>query len=95
MTYQETHAFCSTCRKPQLVRRQRVNHLRHLLLSILTLGFWVIGWFLAIYSAGHWECAECGARVEPENYSTGHVTWVLGMLAVTATVGLLSVGSVV
>ena len=35
-----------------LVRGQRVNHILHLILSILTLGFWVIIWLVLVVAGG-------------------------------------------
>jgi hypothetical protein len=47
---QETHqgwrVLSQTDTQAQLVRGKRVNHLLHLVLTLLTLGLWVVVWIL-------------------------------------------------
>lgn len=55
--------YCPACHSSHL-RRVRVRHGLHLLLSVLTLGLWLVSWLaLCIRArAQPWECPACGHR---------------------------------
>ena len=56
--------YCANCKKNVMTQRNAPNHVLHLILSILTLGFWLVVWFLlAIGSANNKRCTECGQTV--------------------------------
>jgi len=41
------------------------DHLLHLVLSLITLGAWIIMWILvAVAKAGGYRCSECGCTVD-------------------------------
>ena len=56
--------FCSRCKKTRILERERVNHILHLLLSIITMGFWVIMWIMiTIRHDMWWYCFDCGKKM--------------------------------
>jgi hypothetical protein len=68
-----TRAYCTRCRHRQTFVRAEVRHGIHLLLSVLTLGFWLISW-AAICVASRlrpWRCEHCGWH-KPEFLSYSH-----------------------
>lgn len=55
-------AFCTSCKCERPFRKHPVNHLLHLLITVLTGGFWLVPW-LAIYVDREfrpWRCKVCG-----------------------------------
>jgi len=61
MSFDEEGGFCTGCGKRVMVRRKGTNHILHLLLSIITFGFWIIVWILASLIKGPWRCSICGS----------------------------------
>jgi hypothetical protein len=55
-----TRRWCPRCEMRVKALRQQPNHILHLLLSLLTLGFWVLAWLLVSMNRD-WRCSECGA----------------------------------
>lgn len=56
--------YCSNCKKNVMTQRNTPNHVLHLLLSIFTVGFWLIVWLLVTVGAsGGSRCTECGQKV--------------------------------
>lgn len=52
---------CANCSKITLHIEQRISHILHLLLSIVTAGIWLIVWFLlAILHNNNPQCSLCG-----------------------------------
>ena len=52
---------CSKCQKKTLHIEQKMNHILHLLLSIVTAGVWIIVWvILAILHSNKPQCTICG-----------------------------------
>lgn len=66
MAFQEATGFCKTCKAKRMIRRPGTNHVLHLLLTLCTLGFWIIIWALASVKIGGWRCTQCGAGVARE-----------------------------
>lgn len=62
MTKQST-GYCSHCKKQVLITSDSANHILHLLLTIITSGFWSIIWLAAALSSD-WRCSQCGKSVE-------------------------------
>jgi hypothetical protein len=55
-------AFCPKCRHAHIFVRTPINHGMHLLLSLATLGLWLVSW-AAICIASRfrpWRCERCG-----------------------------------
>lgn len=63
MVAQEATGFCKACNRQVMIRRKGTNHVLHLLLTLVTLGLWVIIWLLMSIKIGGWRCSECGLQV--------------------------------
>ena len=56
-----TSLICEHCGKKTLHTQASLNHILHLILSIVTGGVWLVVWiFLALVSDSAWRCSECG-----------------------------------
>jgi hypothetical protein len=55
-------AHCARCRHQQLFIRARLNHLLHLMLTIMTVGLWLISWLALCIGQilRPWRCEHCG-----------------------------------
>jgi len=64
MSFKETSGYCPHCNKDVLCRAQTPNHVLHLILSIITSGFWLIVWFILCLKQKEWRCTQCGQKIE-------------------------------
>jgi predicted RNA-binding Zn-ribbon protein involved in translation (DUF1610 family) len=56
-----TSLICENCGKNTLHTKSSVNHILHLLLSIVTGGIWLIVWAILVLIPGSpWKCSVCG-----------------------------------
>lgn len=66
-------AWCRHCGHEQQFRRRKLNHRRHAVLSLFTLGIWLIPWFALTIGTkiSPWECDQCGTepRIKPPGRS--------------------------
>jgi hypothetical protein len=60
--FEEASGYCGKCLKQVPVGRQGINHVPHLILTLLT-GLWAIFWILDARKQRPWLCLECGAPV--------------------------------
>lgn len=61
MSSHQTMKHCDTCGKPVLHVVPSTSHLLHLVLSIITVGFWVPVWLLISMNNGSQsQCTGCG-----------------------------------
>lgn len=52
---------CKACHKPTLHVQPGTSHVLHLLLSVVTVGAWVVIWLLmAANNASQVQCTQCG-----------------------------------
>lgn len=65
MSVNQQSADCPTCRRQRLVVREQPNHVLHLLLSVVTLGLWLIVWFWLATTNRPWRCTVCGTAFRP------------------------------
>ena len=63
MSDETTFDFCKRCGRQVMISRPGTNHILHLLLTILTCGFWLVIWILCSIKIGGWRCTQCGGRV--------------------------------
>lgn len=63
MSIQTKSGHCTHCKKTVVVTRPGTNHILHLIISIVTLGVWLIPWLLQSIRFGGWRCKECGLPV--------------------------------
>ena len=52
--------YCDDCEELIRAERPGTNHVLHLLLSLITFGFWIIIWIMASIKIGGWQCPRCG-----------------------------------
>ena len=58
-------AYCDVCdRKVEPKKTREVNHILHLIMSLLTVGFWLWIWLIAAISVRQWTCPICKANLE-------------------------------
>jgi hypothetical protein len=62
MADEKRGGFCASCQQQRVVFRQGTNHILHLILTLLTVGFWAIIWFGVAVKIGGWRCTECGSK---------------------------------
>jgi hypothetical protein len=55
-------AYCGRCRKPVPFHYDPVNHLKQLLLVILTCGLWLPMWLCLVFSPTR-VCDECNGPI--------------------------------
>ncbi len=60
MAQEHTFLFCKECNKRGRFERVGVSHILHLLLSIITMGFWGIVWLVLCFTKVPWRCSTCG-----------------------------------
>lgn len=60
----QTSHYCATCGRQTLHTKARVNHVLHLILSVLTAGLWLFVWAALgmSNSASRTRCAGCGSK---------------------------------
>lgn len=63
MSVEYSTGFCKNCGKKKKLVRKGTNHILHLILSIITCGFWIIIWILASIFKDHWRCDTCGRKI--------------------------------
>ncbi|MCK4340303.1 MAG: hypothetical protein KAY37_01095 [Phycisphaerae bacterium] len=58
-------AYCSTCGTQRAFERPGLNHILHLLLSLVTCGCWILVWVLLAVLPPHepYQCRTCGAKL--------------------------------
>jgi hypothetical protein len=60
----QTTGFCPTCQRQRYAIGTTVNHLLHLVLTLLTLGLWGFVWlFLWATTLSNYRCTKCGSKV--------------------------------
>ena len=60
MAVQEKGGLCETCNRQVMVRRKGTNHIFHFIMSLVTMGLWIIPWILISIKIGGWRCTQCG-----------------------------------
>jgi hypothetical protein len=53
--------WCRSCRSETLHIQKPPNHLLHFLLTLATLGVWVIPWIYLSFKQDRPRCQDCGA----------------------------------
>lgn len=65
MAVVQSSAWCATCRRQTLHTKERINHVLHLILSVLTAGIWALFVWLPLgmkNSASRTRCSVCGSK---------------------------------
>lgn len=55
-------SFCPTCNRMMVHLHQEPSQLAHLLLVLMTLGFWLPGWLFLMWKSRTGQCTGCGER---------------------------------
>ena len=87
----QTQAFCGTCSGPALFQKGGINHGRHLVLTLLTVGLWGLVWITLslVYLLNPYRCARCGET----HRSTLSVLVSMLLIFLFAAVGLVKISS--
>ncbi|MBA3576181.1 MAG: hypothetical protein H0W39_00995 [Sphingomonas sp.] len=64
MGIEKTRRFCPEDNRMVLAERQTPNHLLHLVLSVLTLGLWLIVWLAQAIYPRPYLCPMCGGKTK-------------------------------
>ena len=62
MAVDEETGWCYACEQRVLLHRRGVNNLLHFLLSVCTVGVWLIVWILNTLVRQPWRCSQCGSK---------------------------------
>jgi hypothetical protein len=56
--------YCYKCNKVTVFRKEKLNHLLHISISVLTAGIWLIPYLLLLVRNNRlpWVCLTCGFR---------------------------------
>jgi len=60
--FEEASGYCGKCLRQVPVGRQGINHVPHLILTLVT-GVWAIFWIRDARRERNWQCLECGTPV--------------------------------
>lgn len=60
MSNETTGGFCRDCNKNTLFTRAGTSHVLHLIMTIITVGVWLIFWIGSCIKFGGWSCTQCG-----------------------------------
>lgn len=59
--------FCPCCDQSVPVKGKKPSHVFHAVMSVVTMGAWIIVWLLAIFEASvsrAGKCPRCGGKVK-------------------------------
>lgn len=64
MSLKTKGAYCNHCKDQVMAQGTKPNHVLHLILTLVTLGFWFPIWvIITITKTGGYRCTRCGNRV--------------------------------
>ncbi len=64
MAQKQTGSYCTHCQKDVMATGTRPNHLLHLMLTLVTLGFWIPIWLsISICKLEGYRCTQCGKQI--------------------------------
>jgi len=64
MGNKQASRYCAGCQGNTLAVGTTPNHVLHLVLTVLTIGFWGIVWILiTLGKSGGYKCSKCGLGV--------------------------------
>jgi hypothetical protein len=86
--------YCPACGRQGVAVRSSPNHVLHLLLTILTVGFWFPVWLLLAILGGTWNCQACGTRTYASRFDR-FVTFLVRVFIVVSLIGLAALALMV
>ena len=60
--YEQLVCPCTFCGAPRMHVQRKLNHRRHLLLTVFTVGFWLSVWVLVSLFRARPKCMTCGKK---------------------------------
>jgi len=72
--------FCPRCRVCRQAVRQTPSHGLHLLITVLTFGFWLWVWLAVILLPKPWRCSHCGSMTRVAR-SVRFAGWIVFLVA--------------
>jgi len=66
----EKSGYCKNCDKDVLIRKKGVSHLVHFILTIFTVGTWLLIWIPSMFLGGmtSYRCSVCGRTVSAKMF---------------------------
>lgn len=61
---QETSKYCENCSHQVLAVRPGTSRLRQFLLTLVTLGLWIVVWIVDAIRRPGWRCSECDRQLK-------------------------------
>lgn len=85
MAEEMRQGYCQTCQQYGPVTRKGINHILHLILTLVTFGTWLFVWLaLALLKVGGWRCKRCGGdSVDQVGELFSLKGWILLVLVTT------------
>ena len=62
MSQEQKFIYCKNCKEHTMQFRDGPSHVFHFIMSLFTMGFWLIIWMLSLVRFGGWKCSKCGRR---------------------------------
>ena len=62
VAHQQFVRSCTSCGVPRMHVQRKANHFFHLLLTVLTVGFWIPVWVLVSVFQARPQCMTCGEK---------------------------------
>jgi hypothetical protein len=64
MAVAQTSGWCHVCQQQRMMTKPRINHVLHLILTLVTLGVWGFVWLTLgiISSAKGFRCTQCDTK---------------------------------
>jgi hypothetical protein len=65
--YEHARAYCRHCDKEVTAKKDKINHLTHLILVFLSCGLWFPFWILSSMKLRYWFCSQCFESISRRN----------------------------
>ena len=72
---------CHKCGTGVKIVARPVNHILHLILSVVTLSIWIFVWLFLCMIGSDWKCDKCGGSIST---SSNYLIWIFLFFIVTA-----------
>ena len=63
MANKQQHKFCKFCNQIMPANKKVPNHIMHVILTILTYGFWIFVWLIFVLCNEPFYCEKCKSRI--------------------------------
>ena len=62
VSYEKDHRFSDRCGCRSLHFRRAIDHVLHLLITVVSGGMWALVWIYLALNRDQWKCEECGCQ---------------------------------